>query len=181
MSTRMKLTVFVAAVACAMSLVSTMAYGQTVANGPYYATPSWDQKFPCDTSSNCPRFVVLSNWNNEAVLDRETGVVWERQPGLFPFEQSQSWSNSSFNCVQKGTGGRKGWRLATVQDLQSLSPLPAGHPFIGDFSRLYWSATPLPGAPQYAFAIGVLSSFGALSITESHYFWCVRSPSGPAN
>ena len=33
--------------------------------GPYYATPSWDQKLPSDT-----RFIVLTNWNSEAVLDR---------------------------------------------------------------------------------------------------------------
>jgi hypothetical protein len=39
-------------------------------NGPYYPTPSWDQKLPAAT-----RFVVLTNWNREAVLDRETGLV----------------------------------------------------------------------------------------------------------
>jgi hypothetical protein len=41
-------------------------------NGPYYATPSWDQKLPAAT-----RFIVLSDWFNEAALDRETGLVWE--------------------------------------------------------------------------------------------------------
>ena len=46
----------------------------TTAPGPYYATPSWDQKLTIN------RFVVLSNWNNEAVLDRETGIVWEQSP-----------------------------------------------------------------------------------------------------
>src|SRR5258706_16328966 len=43
--------------------------------GPYYATPSWDQTLPAST-----RFVVLSNFNSEAVLDRETGLVWEKSP-----------------------------------------------------------------------------------------------------
>ena len=33
---------------------STLA--QTTANGPYYATPSWDQTLPAST-----RFIVLSN------------------------------------------------------------------------------------------------------------------------
>ena len=46
------------------------ATAQTTANGPYYATPSWDQKLQCDTPATCPRFIVLANWNSEAVLDR---------------------------------------------------------------------------------------------------------------
>ena len=53
----------------------TPAHAQTTANGPYYAMPSWDQQLPAST-----RFIVLSNWNSEAVLDRETGLVWERAP-----------------------------------------------------------------------------------------------------
>jgi hypothetical protein len=45
-------------------------------NGSYYANPSWDQELPA-----AQRFIVLSNLNNEAVLDRETGLVWQRTPG----------------------------------------------------------------------------------------------------
>ncbi len=55
----------------------TPAHAQTTAPGPYYATPSWDQTLPSNT-----RFIVLSNMNSEAVLDRETGLVWQRSPGL---------------------------------------------------------------------------------------------------
>jgi hypothetical protein len=53
---------------------------QTVAPGPYYAKPSWDQKLDCTTPANCPRFVVLELRPHAAVLDRETGLVWERSP-----------------------------------------------------------------------------------------------------
>src|SRR5262249_41951206 len=56
---------------------STSASAQTVTNGPYYASPSWDQTLACSALANCPRFVVLANMNNDAVLDRETGLVWE--------------------------------------------------------------------------------------------------------
>ena len=42
------------------------AVAQTVAAGPYYATPSWDQTLACTASATCPRFIVLSNFNNEA-------------------------------------------------------------------------------------------------------------------
>lgn len=43
--------------------------------GPYYALPSWDQKIAAAT-----RFVVLTNWSSQAVLDKETGLVWMRSP-----------------------------------------------------------------------------------------------------
>ena len=56
-------------------LLSTPVFAQTVANGPYYATPSWDQTLPANT-----RFIVLANFDNQAVLDRETGLVWHRAP-----------------------------------------------------------------------------------------------------
>ena len=57
-------------------LVATVSVNaQTVGAGPYYATPSWDQTLPSNT-----RFIVLSNMNSAAVLDRETGLVWERAP-----------------------------------------------------------------------------------------------------
>jgi len=34
---------------------------------------AWDKKFP-----NATRWVALANFNNEAILDRETGLVWEK-------------------------------------------------------------------------------------------------------
>src|SRR5205807_1369275 len=107
-------------------------------NGPYYATPSWDQKLQCDTQATCPRFIVLSNWidashpsGGAAVLDRETGLVWEQSPA-----NSHTWQNARYQCTNLTTGGRKGWRLPSVHELASLidpnqsSPtLPPGHPF----------------------------------------------------
>ena len=60
-----------------LALTNTLTHAQTTAPGPYYATPSWDQQLPAAT-----RFIVLSNWNSAAVLDRETGLVWERSPAL---------------------------------------------------------------------------------------------------
>jgi hypothetical protein len=71
--------VIVTALSCFL-LAGVPARAQTTAVGPYLATPAWDQKLQCDTLTTCPRFVVLSNWNSEAALDRETGLVWERSP-----------------------------------------------------------------------------------------------------
>src|SRR5215510_8701144 len=92
-------------------LVGAPAYAQTTAPGPYYATPSWDQTLPAST-----RFVVLSNMANAAVLDRETGLVWHRSPipGTRPF------FDASGQCLVSKTGNRAGWRLPTVNELQSL-------------------------------------------------------------
>ena len=171
-------------------LSARAANAQTVANGPYYATPSWDQKFPCATPATCTRFVVLANWNNDAVLDRETGLVWEKEPNVSPSDKPQNWSGAIAGCVQKGTGGRRGWRLPTIEELSSLgdevSNLPPGHPFVNvrmetPTSRpLYWSATKYPnlGSLSVAFVLG-FPSLGGSQVTDlSNFYWCVRGPGG---
>jgi len=109
--------------------------------GPYYAMPSWDQTLDCNIDTfrngfhiNCPRFIVLSNMNSEAVLDMETGLVWEQSPSTEGFFE---WSDASYHCIQLTKGNRMGWRLPMLQELASLvNPnsssnlaLPAGHPF----------------------------------------------------
>lgn len=157
---------------------------QTVANGPYYAVPAWDQKLQCDTVSTCPRFVVLANWNSEAVLDRETGLVWERAPTV----SLGTFSTSTQNCVRKFVGGKKGWRLPKVEELQSLLDgegfslaLPPGHPFVGILSSPtgYWTASLVPNqSTQRAWKINL--GFGeVIQVTDqANPSWCVRGPGG---
>src|SRR5215510_1444756 len=65
----------VLAASAILTSAGSLAHAQTVSNGPYYATPSWDQTLPPNT-----RFIVLSNMNSAAVLDRETGLVWQKTP-----------------------------------------------------------------------------------------------------
>ena len=80
-------------------------------NGPYYPPPSWDQTLACPTENSCPRFIVVMS--GEAVLDRETGLVWERSPStqaLLPWQAAQA------TCNRRLVGNRKGWRLPTIQD-----------------------------------------------------------------
>jgi hypothetical protein len=152
--------------------------------GPYYATPSWDQTFPAST-----RFIVLTNMNSEAVLDRETGLVWEQSPD----QNEHSWFAAQVQCSTKTVGTRKGWRLPNMQELLSLvdrslppsSPtLPAGHPFSNvrlGFTDVYWSATSnqlsvTPAAWAESFGSGntlILSKSNAL------FTWCVRGGQGP--
>ena len=160
-----------------MGLAMSVPVQAASANGPYYATPSWDQKLDANT-----RFIVLLNWNSEAVLDRETGLVWERVPSTF----ASNWFNSSFNCLNLNAGGRTGWRLPTIQELLSLvdrsvvgPALPSGHPFTV-LSGVYWSAT--TDASSGTSALDVLFGNGRVfshpkSTTES-LAWCVRGGQG---
>lgn len=172
--------------------LSARAEAQVVSVGPYYATPSWDQTFAC-TVASCPRFVVLTNFNSEAVLDRETGVVWERRP-------SENIERADFNsCGMRIVGNRQGWRLPTLQELRSLidptrtgPSLPDGHPFenihfhvpdpFGSLD-LYWSSTEESLNPgnlvlvNFGIPNGVGGSPASLPFGRS---WCVRGgPSAP--
>jgi Protein of unknown function (DUF1566) len=166
------------------------ADAQTVGNGPYYATPSWDQTIPCTSSSNCPRFVVLSNFANAAVLDRETGLVWERSPSTeqFPWESNVTTLIAGYHClIDVILGGREGWRLPTINELASLvdrnsatTKLPPGHPFENVQSSmflasLYWSATTVAGEPTAARFMDFRSGQAGIAAKSSAGFvWCVR-------
>src|SRR5438270_8218804 len=121
----MKRTIAYAAhtIALALGLPASTAFADTIAAGPYYATPSWDQTLPSST-----RFIVLLNFNSEAVLDRETGLVWQKSPSTL----TARWDTAISFCQFASTGGRFGWRLPTAAELYSLGDpstgLPTGHP-----------------------------------------------------
>jgi len=104
---------------------------QTVAG-----VPPWCQIIPTDE-----RFVPVMK-DGEAVLDRETGLVWERNT----IEgDTYTWYAALEHCYKAYIGGRGGWRLPTIAELTTLIdktqiPLPAGHPFGVKLSG-YWSST----------------------------------------
>jgi hypothetical protein len=189
----MRPTLRVFRLAAAILIVSTCPVGaQTTAVGPYYAVPSWDQTIACTASASCPRFVVLSNMNNDAVLDRETGLVWQKSPtdvkpeGRFAQE----------TCSQLAIGDRQGWRLPTLPELQSLvqpskqdPALPDGHPFANvhfvfdptaKIFDAYWTSTEDPANPGQFFLV-LFHSFttrGNGSLTTRNFLWCVRGGAG---
>ena len=178
-------------VAAGLGFASTGIHAQTTANGPYYATPSWDQTLPAST-----RFIVLSNFNSEAVLDRETGLVWEKSPA----SSSASWLQSIRRCHGVTVGNRMGWRLPSVEELLSLVDLsvplfpgpvlPSGHPFVGivgvQEGTFYWTATLIPFPPQ---VIGIVPTAYAIIFSNGPFpssadraaggrSWCVRGGKG---
>jgi len=158
------------------------AAAQTPINGPYYATPSWDQTLPAAT-----RFVVLANLASQAVMDRETGLVWERTPSTLRFANqlpagSFGGSYAQERCFDLEIGGRKGWRLPTVAELASLidrtqsSPtLPVGHPFVIGADSNFWSSTPYYNYPDASrtvnFQLGITGAAGGAVLLP---VWCVR-------
>jgi hypothetical protein len=166
----------------------TPAHAQTTANGPYYATPSWDQTLPAAT-----RFIVLSNFNSEAVLDRETGLVWTRSPNTV----ARTFDSASNHCVTRSTGNRAGWRLPTHNELASLfdpsfppqnpsaPPLPSGHPFTGiPAIGFFWSVNQHVSSPNSRLTVGydtfppgillVLGGSSNVALGAENFVWCVR-------
>lgn len=175
--------------------IATLFYGMTLlwalgaqagqGAGPYYSSPSWDQKLKCDKGpkGSCPRFVVLSNWGGEAVLDKETGLVWERSPN----KQTFPWGEAQVHCNNLDVGNRKGWRLPMIQELASLvdtsqtnPSLPSGHPFQNvQMGYYYWSVSNVIGEPN---AMWMVEFHEGKVIyhekTAKIYAWCVRGETG---
>jgi hypothetical protein len=141
--------------------------------GPYYAKPAWDQSLPVLT-----RFLVLTNWKSEAVLDKDTGLVWERSPAI----TLQPWGTARTVCTARTTGNRKGWRLPSVHELQSLKAattffpaLPPGHPFLTVQSAGYWSSSTDAEIPISAWHVSFGNGFVfSVGKTVGHRAWCVR-------
>ena len=135
---------------------------------------SWSRALPA-----ADRFVVLADFNNEAVLDRNTGLVWQRTP-----DPAGNWlPGASYRCLDANTGGQKGWRLPNITELTSLidpsvttePTLPAGHPF--DFGRqvFFWSGTIVQGFTDNFW--GANFRLGIIDDAEMDYnlsYLCVR-------
>jgi hypothetical protein len=92
------------------------------------------------------RFVVLTDSNSAAVLDKETGLVWERTPSP---TNNFLWGAARQHCLDSTTGNHRGWRLPSVHELASLidpahtgPALPTGHPFVVlPIVNVHWTAT----------------------------------------
>ena len=139
--------------------------------------PTWSQ-----TLSASDRFeLVLSN---EAVLDKETGLVWAKDANI---DGIKDWEDAVIYCRDLTIGGRKGWRLPMVEELarlvdpsQSNPSLPSGHPFDNVQSLSYWSATTRETVTTFAWFVhmyngSVVSDF----MSHSYYVWPVRGGAGP--
>ena len=122
--------------------------------GTFFTPPTSGQTLAVNV-----RFVILSNFNSDAVLDRETGLVWARQSLSRTVGSPTQITRRNVNqfCRLLTVGNRKGWRLPTSSELLSLVDMsrpnvpgeprfPTGHPFLlppaGDFPEglVHWAA-----------------------------------------
>ncbi len=146
-------------------------------------TPTWDQILPADDSTtpdgcNSSRFKCV--FGGIAVLDKETGLVWQRytyNAMAVPFIDAVR------VCLAQHFGDRGGWRLPAQEELMSLSTgsqtLPTGHPFLNVQSGCYWSSTSSAGNPTtYAEGWNPTGGTCGTQKTISQYWLCVRGGHG---
>ena len=134
------MTVFVAT---AIFLPMLVRAGSLEPSGPPGPTtqipPAWSQKL---TESERFEYVL----GGEAVLDKETGLVWAKNANL---DGQKNWEDAISYCIRLIIGDRRGWRLPTIAELSSLvDQSQPGIPKIppGFFDNVqtnfgYWSST----------------------------------------
>lgn len=144
-----------------------------------------------------PRFEVLAEYNNLAVRDNRTGLVWEKNPNTGKVNFYTAW----MHCARRNLNGQMGWRVPSTAEFTSLMDgvnpdqtgdllLPDGHPFGGVFTAPgvgYWSATQgrnmstggniTPLAVYFGLSAAngnLMNTVGQLSYMVPAGVWCVR-------
>lgn len=140
--------------------------------------PTWSQKLQCDGTA-CPRFELVMG--GEAVLDKETGLVWAKDANIA--SGTKDWRNAIEYCHTSDIGGRRGWRLPTVEELsspvdgsQSNPALPVGHSFVNVQSDWYWSSTTHETVTTSAWRVYMGNGFAGYDVKSGSYYyvWPVR-------
>ncbi len=156
------------------ALIGLMGFNElTFAAG--FVPRAWSQKLPVSA-----RFQLVLN--NAAVLDKETGLVWEKSPDT----TLRTWNDAVYYAYSKNVGGRKGWRLPTVEELASLvdptqsnPALPSGHPFTNVQSNRYWPSTTTVVDTGIVWDVDFSSGNVYSSVkSANNYVWCVRGGQG---
>lgn len=157
---------------------------------PVFAqSKSWNEVF-----DGQGRFAILNQFDGGAVLDRETGLVWEQAPLA---ETVNHYVVASRRCIDLKVGNRRGWRLPSIQEIASLTDaaesnptLTAGHPFVNvDLEHFYWTSTESSDYPGLGWSIRLAdgrigrsnncgADCGGLPKQELAV-WCVRGGAGP--
>jgi len=146
---------------------------------------AWSRELPANNgpAGGCNSSRFLCVMNDEAVLDRETGLVWDRTPST---SESGTWFSMSAVCYDTGVHDRLGWRMPTAEELASIVDFnetepapPAGHPFILIGSNgNFWTSTTFAGNTELAILIEIMDPAGYSIISETKgtaaHVWCVR-------
>lgn len=159
--------------------------------------PSWDQTLSAvgplladgvtRDYCNSPRFKCVMA-NRRAVLDKETGLVWQALAGTSGLVD---WISAFDGCARATTGNRAGWRLPALEELLSLvgsgsDGLPTGHPFsamvsVVLFTETFWTSSYLPvdnsRAAAFNFSASGMDGLSYAPRGSFLYTWCVRGGS----
>ncbi len=140
-------------------------------------TLRWDTNHP-----SASRFVILAAFHNQAVLDKNTGLVWEQAPDATP----RHWNEARDHCVGRAVDGTVGWRLPSVIELTSVQDPSLASPFVptGVFTGIirygYWSASTYVGGSTNAWLVGFfdghVNNSPKIVDVSPPYVWCVRGP-----
>ena len=142
--------------------------------GTAYNTPAWTG-------------VRFTDNGDGTVTDNLTALTWLKNANCFgtrPWATALSDANAlaSGSCGLSDGSSAGAWRLPNANELHSLidltqsnPALPAGHPFTGVQSNIYWTSTTVDYQP--AGAVVVVMSSGALVggvKAGGSYVWPVR-------
>jgi len=136
-------------------------------------TRSWSAALPASE-----RFVVLAAFNNEAVLDRNTGLVWEQRPQ----HDFRFWASAQYECLNARTGGQMGWRMPSISELTSLMDpsrtnpaLPADAPFDIGGQAFFWTTTRRALFTDLSWGVNIRDGFvDDYEFSLKASAWCVR-------
>ncbi len=163
-------------------LLPCAALALTASSAGAVSLQTWDKVI----NDGVKRFKVLSQFGDEAVLDKETGLVWQRSPSP---TNTAEWGSSAALCLGTPIGGRRGWRLPSTWELMTLKDpaqsnpaLPPGHPFQDIVTTdVYWTSTASLVTAASAHAVSFSSGGAGIqtnSKTNEELRWCVRGPGG---
>ncbi|MDK2744633.1 MAG: DUF1566 domain-containing protein [Nitrospira sp. BO4] len=165
---------------------ATVLFGAILTMGSLGVIPAAQADKPVDKDgnhtlrwdSNLPSTSRFTTAFPGAVLDKNTGLVWEQAPEA----TLRTWGSASSFCLNKNIGGTRGWRLPSVAELASLIDPSLSSPFIpsavftGVLPENYWSVTSSGVSPSDAWYVDLV--FGGVGSTGKNnpnlHFWCVR-------
>jgi Protein of unknown function (DUF1566) len=119
--------------------------------GPGSAWAPWPMPDPTATpgAPSAPSYDVSSG---DVVVDRVTGLMWQRAVGL----ESYGWDQANAYCDCSTTGAHDDWRLPTRIELLSIVDFTKGDPAIDGNafpsapSDYFWTSSSVAGSPDAA-------------------------------
>ncbi len=150
-------------------------------------TPSWSLRLASDDATgpdNCNSTRFECVLGDAAVLDKETGLVWQMTPSS---STANSWFGALFTCnasLQGISGLRGGWHLPTIEEFSTLLAFSSTAPFANvSQTDEYWTSTTDPFDTTKALTriIGTMTIVERAKNTVGARVWCVRGGATPGS